>query len=711
MLKSRRLAIGAAVLAAALIGVTFEAIHASSPTPLTALTIDGAGANPVLAGGHNVSYTGSQVTFSGHDNGFTVSSGSNSVELLPATDSSTLAVGTAATKTTADALDLGLVVTVNGVACVTGAGSVTIQQVTGSGSSITAFAASYKTTCGTSTALIGGEIRFNTTSDYADAQQDVASVDLGSADTEYLSATEQLVTFHAVGDVATHFGAASIGGVNPASFKIVSNTCNNASLAPNATCQVGVRAIPATTGSQTATLSVVTDATIGTRTATLTANGTVGHLGTYHPLSPARLLDTRSGTGTKAGPVGAGGTVHLSVSGHGGVPASGVMSVVLNVTETGATGNSFLTVYPTGTTRPTASNLNFAPGTTEANSVTAPLSSSGQVDIYNSTGTVQLIADVTGYFVGSDALAAGGQYHPLEQPFRLEDSRDPDIGSLNYEDIATPGFTYGDPTVDSHITALAVNITAVNPTAAGWFTAYNGVAANAPNASTLNFPKGKNVANMAVVPAAPCHDLYSVSDCGGAAYANSPTIGVESFAKGKVDILVDIMGYFDDGGIDPSYIGVRYHPITPTRMVDSRSKLGVSGPLTAGQTDAVVIPSALADDTTWALATNVTAVSPTAATFLTVWPEGNRPSLSTLNPSAHQTVANAAYVTLGETAPNQFKVYNNTGTTGLLVDVNGYYEYDPANYAPAVKAQGAHPATAPSGSRARAITGRVIRAH
>ena len=57
------------------------------------------------------------------------------------------------------------------------------------------------------------------------------------------------------------------------------------------------------------------------------------------------------------------------------------------MTATGPTGSSYLTAFPTGVARPTASNLNFPPGWTGANAVTVPVGTGGQVDIYNHLGT------------------------------------------------------------------------------------------------------------------------------------------------------------------------------------------------------------------------------------------------------------------------------------------------------------------------------------
>jgi len=80
-----------------------------------------------------------------------------------------------------------------------------------------------------------------------------------------------------------------------------------------------------------------------------------------------------------------------------GLP-SGVTAVALNVTATGPTAASFLTVNPGGTTRPTASNLNLVAGQTIPNMVRVPLGSGGKVTLYNQAGTVNVIADLVGYY-------------------------------------------------------------------------------------------------------------------------------------------------------------------------------------------------------------------------------------------------------------------------------------------------------------------------
>jgi uncharacterized protein (DUF1501 family) len=116
------------------------------------------------------------------------------------------------------------------------------------------------------------------------------------------------------------------------------------------------------------------------------------------PVAPSRLLDTRHGLGARAGRVGAGDEIDLAVVGVGGVdPAAS--AVVLNVTATGATHETFVTVYPDGVGRPDASSLNVASGGTIANLVVAKVGANGKVRLFNDAGGVDLIADVTGYFI------------------------------------------------------------------------------------------------------------------------------------------------------------------------------------------------------------------------------------------------------------------------------------------------------------------------
>lgn len=129
--------------------------------------------------------------------------------------------------------------------------------------------------------------------------------------------------------------------------------------------------------------------------------GDASATGTLGRVAPARVLDTRSGTGAPAGPLGAATAVSLQVAGVAGVPALGVSSVVLNVTATQPSGSGWVTVHASGSPRPNASSLNLTAGQTVPNLVVAPVGPDGRVVLWASTGT-HLLADVFGYVLAED---------------------------------------------------------------------------------------------------------------------------------------------------------------------------------------------------------------------------------------------------------------------------------------------------------------------
>ena len=109
------------------------------------------------------------------------------------------------------------------------------------------------------------------------------------------------------------------------------------------------------------------------------------------------------------------GTLRLNLSGK--VPA-GAAAAVLNLTATQPTAGGFITAYAGGQPVPDTSNLNFTAGKTVANQVIVPLTSD-VADFYNdSGGTVQLVADLDGYF-SSGATSSFVPYGPT----RIVDTR------------------------------------------------------------------------------------------------------------------------------------------------------------------------------------------------------------------------------------------------------------------------------------------------
>ncbi|MEV4536203.1 hypothetical protein AB0J82_20645 [Asanoa sp. NPDC049518] len=403
-------------------------------------------------------------------------------------------------------------------------------------------------------------------------------------------------------------------------------------------------------------------------TATAASAAPVGAVGTFTPLAPSRILDTRSGNGAPQGIVPAGGTVNLQVNGRAGVPGANVSAVVLNLTVTGAQGNGYLTAYPDGAARPTAASISFAKGVTRANSVTVAVGASGVVKIFQSSLGAHIIADVAGYYSGDENATPGSTYFPVT-PFRQDDTRkDPDTGAplapVPSQSWISYAFTFDDPVVDSAVSAVAVNVTAVNPASSGYLTTWNGAGNPPAGVSAVNYGKGGIWPNSGVVPTAPC------DFCGD---PSLPMFGV--YTSTTTHWLVDVFGvYFKD-----TIEGLKFKPVTPQRILDTRT----GAPVGVGNR-VVNAPSTITPETV-ALSLNITAVKPTVNTYLTVYPNDgdDRPNVSTLNPFQGETVSNGTNVLLSST--NDFLIYNNGGSLNVVADMGGLFEFFPSDTARAAK--------------------------
>lgn len=405
------------------------------------------------------------------------------------------------------------------------------------------------------------------------------------------------------------------------------------------------------------------------------ASAVAGPAGAYTPLKPARLLDTRKKIGvTTTTPLGAGRSVDLQVSTRGGVPTGGTSSVVLNVTVVSPSSEGYVTIYPTGSTRPTASSVNFNKGWTGANLVTVKLGSGGKVRVFNYAGNAHVVADVVGYYhaTTSTATKSYGGYAGVD-PSRILDTRiENDPLPAGYYLSTGADFTTA---INPHVRAFAVNVTVVKPASAGYLTVWNGDENAIPGTSTLNFTKGKTVPNMAVAPTRACG-----SECED---PTTPVIGVLNSSGGSAHIVVDLVGIYDDNTLDGTW---RYRALPgPTRIVNTKTGQGIASAIPSNGTRTVTTPSSITTTDTMALVTNTTANKPTTTTVLTLWnADFARPTVSNLNPAAGQLVSNMTFTDIG--ADYDFSVHNRVGSTNLVIDVAGTMEAAPA---PALAARGA----------------------
>ena len=121
--------------------------------------------------------------------------------------------------------------------------------------------------------------------------------------------------------------------------------------------------------------------------------------------------------------------------------------------------------------------------------------------------------------------------------------------------------------------------------------------------------------------------------------------------------------------------GLRFFPVTPCRVIDTRLTVGpFGGPtLPAAGIRNVAIPASNCNIPPFAAAysLNVTVVPSGALSFLTLWPTGQpQPFVSTLNSFDGRIKANAAIVPAG--ASGQVSVYV-TDATDVILDINGYF--------------------------------------
>lgn len=361
----------------------------------------------------------------------------------------------------------------------------------------------------------------------------------------------------------------------------------------------------------------------------------------YQTVAPRRVLDTRVGTGAPKAALGPGKVITVPIS---GLPSS-VTSVVLNVTVTSPSTTSFLTVYPDGVPVPTASSLNFTRNETIPNLVTVPVYD-GAVRFFNHLGTVHVLADLFGYYTTS----AGFQYHQLA-PTRLLDTRI-GVGAPKAKLGAggTVNLTVGGVAgIPATATAVIMNITAVNPTEASFLTAYAG-GTTLPTVSNVNFTPRETIPNLAIVP------------------VNNGVVSIFNHV-GTVDVLGDVQGYFTS---DTSF---QFTPTAPTRLLDTRAGTGTAGRTTPLGTNGVVklavagvagVPANVE-----AVVLNVTAVGPSATSFLTVYPDGQaRPGVSNLNYSKGETIPNAVIVPVVD---GSVDFYNHVGNVHVVADIAGYF--------------------------------------
>jgi hypothetical protein len=321
----------------------------------------------------------------------------------------------------------------------------------------------------------------------------------------------------------------------------------------------------------------------------------------------------------------------VPIAGRAGLP-SDARAAVVNITLVQPAAAGFATLYPCNAQVPDVSVLNHAAGQTVANSTIATLSATGEVCIYT-YAAADILVDVTGW-LGPSGIS---RMVPIG-PTRVVDTRSGLGGSRRVAAGSTTRFDLRSA-LPPQSTAVAVNLTAVTPSAAGYMTAFP-CSSGRPSTSSLNFAAGETRPNNAIV----------ATDDG--------TVCV--YSDTDADILLDVTAAFGPNGLG-------LVPVTPVRVLDTRR----TSVFARGETRAYSALGANASPLTPRSASvNVTALDQRADGFVTTFDCVTLRDTSTLNPSVGTVSANGAIVPVR--GGDQSCLMSSAGGN-LIVDLNGWW--------------------------------------
>lgn len=223
--------------------------------------------------------------------------------------------------------------------------------------------------------------------------------------------------------------------------------------------------------------------------------------GGYVPVAPARVVDTRTGTGLAQAKLATGSTTAISVGGLDNVPADASAVFVMLTAISTSTTAGYLSPYPTGTTRPPNVSLNYLANTATIFGAAVDLGAGGQFNLWiGPAGTaIDVIVDVVGYHTAT--LGEGAAFTPAVA--RVYDSRTSPNTALaaHSSRVVQVGGVAGLPAAGSGVTAYAVSAQVVHTgSGAGSLALGPGDQASAAVAA-VHFSAGSNVrSSLVMVP-------------------------------------------------------------------------------------------------------------------------------------------------------------------------------------------------------------------
>lgn len=365
--------------------------------------------------------------------------------------------------------------------------------------------------------------------------------------------TQRTIAAHGVLKLSAATVRADSDGVDAAQLQIVTSSAKaNGSLTlyTHGTTRPGTSSIafePGRTAVNEATVKVTPTGAVdiyngssGPVTVNIATVGLHSHAqfaDTYHPAAPARLLDTRNGTGGVTGPVAGGHSATLTVTGSHGVPA-GAGAVVLNVAATTTKASGSLTASSHGTSGSGVTGPYWTTGQTASAQIVLPLVD-GKIVLHNtSKSSANLIADLVGWYGATGATgatgstASGSEFQPVS-PARILNTRT-GTGTGTGGKIAKLGAhatlklkvtgAHGVPA--SGVSAADLNLTVSSPSIGGYLVAYADGTAR-PGVHSVDFTAKHTAANRALVKV-----------------GTDGEIDLYNAGSASVDVYADLLGYY-----------------------------------------------------------------------------------------------------------------------------------------------------------------------
>ena len=332
-------------------------------------------------------------------------------------------------------------------------------------------------------------------------------------------------------------------------------------------------------------------------------------------------------------------------------------SVVLNLTITGATADGQVFAYPTGTNLPDSAVQNYVPGTTVHALTVVQLGADGKVSFTNkSTGTVNLIANVAGYYL-TTADDEAGSFHSLPNPWLF------DTATANNA-TAGPAQGYSSTTVRvtgvagvpaTNVNSVVINLAVSGPSMPGTVAVYS-TDAERPEGSSIAFAAGQTVQNLVVVPV-----------------GQDGQITVTNNSPGIVQLAGTVLGYYVGG--DATAPGA-FVAMNATSVLNTNAGVGAaSGPITPRASLTVQVGGVGGVPTMGVAAVilNVTAEKSSAIGNITLHAfDTSRPGASDLFFQQGQTVTGLMIIPVGD--DGKIDVANRSaGRTQVRADVLGYF--------------------------------------